>query len=86
MDGVFSQAARVMPLNCLSFPDSNTPALGCAMVAGGFVYLIKIRVKDMQDYQRFLGEQLAATPGVAQAHTYVVIYEVKSATAIPIDW
>ena len=56
------------------------------MVVGGFVYLIKIRVKDMQDYQRFLGEQLAATPGVAQAHTYVVINEVKSATTIPIDW
>ncbi|ARN75240.1 Lrp/AsnC ligand binding domain-containing protein [Oceanicoccus sagamiensis] len=57
----------------------------CQMVAGGFDYLIKIRVKDMQDYQRFLGEQLATTPGIAQTHTYVVINEVKSETAIPID-
>lgn len=56
----------------------------CQMVAGGFDYLIKIRVKDMQDYQRFLGEQLATTPGVAQTHTYVVINEVKSETAIPV--
>ena len=56
----------------------------CQMVAGGFDYLIKIRVKDMRDYQRFLGEQLANTPGVAQTHTYVVINEVKSETAIPI--
>ena len=57
----------------------------CQMVAGGFDYLIKIRVKDMLDYQRFLGEQLATIPGVAQTHTYVVINEVKSETAIPIN-
>ncbi len=56
----------------------------CQMVAGGFDYLIKIRVADMLDYQLFLGEQLATTPGIAQTHTYVVIQEVKSETAIPL--
>ena len=30
----------------------------CQMVAGGFDYLIKIRVADMQHYQRFLGWQV----------------------------
>ena len=54
----------------------------CHMVAGGFDYLLKIRCSDMQDYQHFLGEQLAAIPLVAQTHTYVVIEEVKSETAI----
>ncbi len=56
----------------------------CHMVAGGFDYLLKIRCADMQHYQRFLGEQLANIPLVAQTHTYVVIEEVKSETAIPI--
>lgn len=56
----------------------------CHMVAGGFDYLIKIRVADMADYQRFLGEKLATTPGVSQTHTYVVIQEVKSQTAITV--
>jgi len=56
----------------------------CQMVAGNFDYLIKIRVVDMQDYQRFLGEQLATTPGIAQTHTYVVINEVKSVTTVAI--
>ena len=56
----------------------------CQMVAGGFDYLIKIRVRDMQDYQRFLGEKLATIPGIAQTHTYVVINETKSITTIPI--
>ena len=57
----------------------------CHMVAGGFDYLIKIRCADMQHYQRFLGEKLAAIPLVAQTHTYVVIEEVKSETAIALD-
>ena len=57
----------------------------CQMVAGGFDYLIKIRVSDMQDYQRFLGEKLATIAGISQTHTYVVINEIKSVTAIPVD-
>lgn len=57
----------------------------CHMVAGGFDYLLKIRCADMQDYQRFLGERLATIPLIAQTHTYVVIEEVKSETAIRVD-
>ena len=58
----------------------------CHMVAGGFDYLLQIRCGDMQDYQRFLGEKLAAIPLIDQTHTYVVIEEVKSATAISLDY
>ncbi len=57
----------------------------CHMVAGGFDYLLKIRCADMRHYQRFLGEKLAMIPLVAQTHTYVVIEEVKSETAISLD-
>ncbi|MGB0450424.1 MAG: Lrp/AsnC ligand binding domain-containing protein, partial [Porticoccaceae bacterium] len=58
--------------------------LECQMVAGGFDYLIKIRVADMQDYQRFLGEKLSTIEGISQTHTYVVIENVKSQTALQI--
>ena len=57
----------------------------CQMVAGGFDYLIKIRVTDMQHYQRFLGEKLASISDISQTHTYVVIQDVKSETAIEIN-
>ena len=57
----------------------------CQMVAGGFDYLIKIRVTDMQHYQRFLGEKLASIREISQTHTYVVIQDVKSKTAIHIN-
>jgi len=55
------------------------------MVAGGFDYLIKIRVADMQHYQRFLGEKLASISDISQTHTYVVIQDVKSETAVQIN-
>jgi Lrp/AsnC family leucine-responsive transcriptional regulator len=59
--------------------------LECHMVGGGFDYLVKIRLPDMAHYRRFLGEKLAAIKGVSQTHTYVVMEEVKSTTALPIE-
>ncbi|MBY6189511.1 Lrp/AsnC ligand binding domain-containing protein [Microbulbifer agarilyticus] len=56
----------------------------CHMVAGGFDYLIKIRIKDMLGYRQFLGEKLASVPGVRETHTYVVIEEVKTDTSVAI--
>lgn len=64
----------------------NLPeVVACHMVAGGFDYLIQIRVADMLGYQQFLGEKLGALPLVSQTHTYVVIEEVKSETALPVS-
>ena len=60
------------------------PIQECHMVAGGFDYLLKVRAADMAAYRRFL-EELAALAGVEQTHTYVVMEEVKSTRAVPID-
>jgi len=56
----------------------------CHMVAGGFDYLLKIRVTDMESYRRFLGDRLAAVRGVQQTHTYFVMEEVKSTQKIAV--
>lgn len=56
----------------------------CHMVAGGFDYLLKVRVADMTAYRAFLGDILTAMPGVRETRTYAVLEEVKSETAIPI--
>lgn len=58
--------------------------LECHMVAGGFDYLVKIRVADMHAYRRFLGDVLLALPGVRESHTYAVMEEVKNSAALPI--
>ncbi|SUE63343.1 Lrp/AsnC ligand binding domain-containing protein [Roseomonas gilardii] len=57
----------------------------CHMVAGGFDYLIKVRVRDMAAYRHFLGTVLVGLPGIRQTHTYTVMEEVKSTTEFAID-
>ncbi|MCG7531629.1 Lrp/AsnC ligand binding domain-containing protein [Psychrobium sp. MM17-31] len=55
----------------------------CHMVAGGFDYLVKIRIADMEAYRQVLGT-IVDIPGVAKNHTYVVIEEVKQDHGLPI--
>jgi Lrp/AsnC family leucine-responsive transcriptional regulator len=61
---------------------AHDEVMECHMVAGGFDYLLKIRVTDMESYRRFLGDRLAAVRGVQQTHTYFVMEEVKSTQKI----
>jgi len=49
----------------------------CHMVAGGFDYLLKTRLADMQAYRRFAGTVLWQLPGVRETRTYAVMEEVK---------
>jgi Lrp/AsnC family leucine-responsive transcriptional regulator len=58
--------------------------LECHMVAGGFDYLVKTRVADMEAYRHFLGNILWALPGVRETHTYAVMEEIKSTAALPV--
>ena len=58
--------------------------LECHMVAGGFDYLLKVRVRDMAAYRAFLGDVLAGMPGVRETRTYAVLEEVKRTLTIPV--
>jgi Lrp/AsnC family transcriptional regulator, leucine-responsive regulatory protein len=58
--------------------------LECHLVAGGFDYLIKTRVADMNAYRELIGSVVWALPGVRETHTYAVMEEVKNSTALPI--
>jgi Lrp/AsnC family leucine-responsive transcriptional regulator len=69
----FAGAARRMP-----------EVMECHMVAGGFDYLLKIRVEDMAAYRRFLGETLVEAPGVRETRTYAVLEQIKSTVQLPI--
>ena len=50
--------------------------LDCHLVAGDFDYFLKIRVRDMADFNRLHGTQLIALPGVRQTRTFFVMKEV----------
>jgi Lrp/AsnC family transcriptional regulator, leucine-responsive regulatory protein len=63
---------------------AHDEVMECHMVAGGFDYLLKIRVTDMESYRRFLGDRLASVRGVQQTHTYFVMEEVKSTQKVAV--
>jgi Lrp/AsnC family leucine-responsive transcriptional regulator len=58
--------------------------LECHMVAGGFDYLVKTRVADMDAYRSFAGTVLWRLPGVRETRTYAVMEEVKNSTKLPL--
>jgi Lrp/AsnC family leucine-responsive transcriptional regulator len=57
----------------------------CHMVAGGFDYLLKVRVADMAAYRAFLGEVLSRVPGIRETHTYAVMERVKESQALDLS-
>ncbi len=56
----------------------------CHMVAGGFDYLLKTRMADMNAYREFAGTVLWQLPGVRETRTYAVMEEVKNTTRLPL--
>ena len=57
--------------------------LDCMLVAGDFDYLLKIRVRDMADFNKLHGERLIGLPGVRQTRTFFVMKEVKENARLP---
>ncbi|MBK7990414.1 MAG: Lrp/AsnC ligand binding domain-containing protein [Comamonadaceae bacterium] len=58
--------------------------LECHMVAGGFDYLLKTRMADMEAYRAYAGTVLWQLPGVRETRTYAVMEEVKNSTRLPL--
>lgn len=56
----------------------------CHMVAGGFDYLLKLRLTGMEAYRKVLAT-IVDLPGVAQTHTYVVIEVIKQDQGLPLS-
>lgn len=67
----FEQSAAAMP-----------EVLECHLVAGDYDYLLKIRVRDIADFNLLHSAQLIALPGVRQARTFFVLKEVKEDGAL----
>ena len=61
----FEAAAQAMPM-----------ILDCHLVAGDFDYFLKIRARDMADFNRLHGQKLIILPGVRQTRTFFVMKEV----------
>jgi len=57
----------------------------CHMVGGGFDYLLKIRVKDMDAFRYFLARVVSRLPEIENTHSYFVMEQVKETTKLALD-
>lgn len=57
----------------------------CYHIAGQYDFLLKILVKDMQDYHEFTFNRLASLDNIAHVQTDFVMNDVKFSTTIPIE-
>jgi len=59
--------------------------LECHHVTGEYDYLLKVVIRNRKDLERFVIERLTPIPGVARIQTSLVLTEVKSTTALPLE-
>ncbi|GEN76333.1 Lrp/AsnC family transcriptional regulator [Chryseobacterium hagamense] len=54
----------------------------CFHVSGDYDYILKIGVRDMEDYRNFMLSKLTTLQHIASTHSSFMISEVKNTTAI----
>jgi Lrp/AsnC family leucine-responsive transcriptional regulator len=54
----------------------------CFHVSGDYDYILKIGVKDMEDYRNFMLSKLTTLQHIASTHSSFMISEVKNTTSI----
>jgi Lrp/AsnC family transcriptional regulator, leucine-responsive regulatory protein len=57
----------------------------CVSATGPADYILTVLVPDMKHYEQFLHDTLFKLPGVTHVRSSIVLKEVKSETALPID-
>lgn len=56
----------------------------CYHIAGMFDYLLKIYVRDMNDYQHFITHKLAAISNIGRVQSSFVMTEIKNELSFPL--
>lgn len=57
----------------------------CYLMTGDSDYLLRVTVPDLKHLQRFITDQLARIPGVANIRSSMALKQVKYKTALPLE-
>lgn len=57
----------------------------CHHITGEYDYMLKVVVRDMDDYQQFMKEKLAALENIGRVQSHFVMTEVKNSTILPLN-
>ena len=66
------------------FISSREEIVECYAMSGEWDYLLRIAVRDVADYDRFIRQGVLAHPSVANAASNFALRQVKYTTAIPV--
>lgn len=58
--------------------------LECHHITGEYDYVLKVVVRDMDGYQQFIKEKLAALENIGRVQSHFVMTEVKNTTVLPL--
>jgi len=58
--------------------------LECHLVSGDFDYIIKVRMHEISEYRKLLGDILLQLPGAVQSKSYVVMEEIKETLVLDV--
>ena len=67
-----------------SFIEGREEIVECYAMSGEWDYLLRIAVKDVADYDRFIRQGVLAHPSVANAASNFALRQVKYTTEIPV--
>lgn len=56
----------------------------CHLVLGNIDFLLRIVVRDIEEYERFFFEKLSHLPEIQEVHSNIVLSEIKYTTKLPI--
>lgn len=56
----------------------------CYLMGGASDFLLKLIVRDLNDYHQFSSGKLAALPNISQIQSSFVLNEIKNSTVVPI--
>ncbi len=54
-------------------------------LSGEYDYMLKVVARDMDDYQQFMKEKLAALENIGRVQSHFVMTEVKNSTILPLN-
>lgn len=56
----------------------------CSVLSGEYDYLVKVVAQDLEDYERFIKQQLAAIEEVDTINTTIILKQVMSRQPLPV--
>lgn len=65
----------------LKFPE----VLECDLIAGDWDYILRVAVRDLDDFRKFSVNSLAKIPGVANVKSNISMKQVKYSTVLPLN-